>query len=527
MTTKQGLLAVLTTLVVSLIGLTLVGSLNRPQIQGRLELAQTDLLLQASEWEPPAEWQVSPSELEQLQAQILGENLLDTALTQYENARRATARSLQVVRSQQSDLLRVNPEVAAEQSGQIEGSIDTLQRQSDELELNIGLLQAQADDAATARETWQMLTRKEIGRDRDAQPDPDITTAATVAIGLWSESPQVLPIAEESIRNTFRGWFRDRALERLYEVEGRDDRLATLRDRVDVAANDAVRKLAFLSASSILGLGSGLSIGVGLLVQRWRRGSDALLARNGDTTWDVPWSWEEIAQAIVGGFFVVFFTGQFLSGGLLLPQLFALFDLQAFAATARGQAAAILVSYVLSAIAALGVLYITLKPFFPLDATWLKFRPNWQSILWGIGGYCCAIPIVIGISIVNQYLWNGQGGSNPILEVALESQDWWALGFFILTAAVAAPIFEEIVFRGFLLPSLTRYVSVTGAIVISALVFACAHLSASEVLPLMSLGIVLGIVYTRSRSLFAVMLLHGLWNSNTLLSLVVLGSAPN
>ncbi|MGD1900652.1 MAG: lysostaphin resistance A-like protein [Geitlerinemataceae cyanobacterium] len=527
MTTKQGLLAVLTALVVSLIGLTLVSSLNRPQIQDRLELAQTDLLLQASEWEPPAEWQVSPSELEVLQAQILGEDLLATALGQYENARIETARSLETVRSQQSDLLRVNPEVAGEQLGAIEATIDGLQRQSDELELYIGLLQTQTGDTEAARETWQMLTREEVGRDRDARPDPEIVTAATVAIGLWSEPTQVLPIAEESIRASFRGWFRDRALARLYETEGERDRLAALNDRVEANAGDAVRKLAFLTASSLLGLGSGLTIGAVLLVQRWRRGSEALLARNADTTWDVPWGWDDIAQAIVGGFFVVFFTGQFVSGGLILPQVLSLLGLQAFATTARGQAASILMSYVLSAAAALYVLYVTVKPFFPLDKTWLKFRPNWRSILWGVGGYCCAIPIVIGISIVNQYLWNGQGGSNPILEVALESQDWWALGFFILTAAVAAPVFEEIVFRGFLLPSLTRYVPVTGAIVISALVFACAHLSASEVLPLMSLGIVLGVVYTRSRSLFAVMLLHGLWNSNTLLSLVVLGSAPN
>ena len=284
MTTKQGLLAVLTALVVSLIGLTLVSSLNRPQIQDRLELAQTDLLLQASEWEPPAEWQVSPSELEVLQAQILGEDLLATALGQYENARIETARSLETVRSQQSDLLRVNPEVAGEQLGAIEATIDGLQRQSDELELYIGLLQTQTGDTEAARETWQMLTREEVGRDRDARPDPEIVTAATVAIGLWSEPTQVLPIAEESIRASFRGWFRDRALARLYETEGERDRLAALNDRVEANAGDAVRKLAFLTASSLLGLGSGLTIGAVLLVQRWRRGSEALLARNADTT---------------------------------------------------------------------------------------------------------------------------------------------------------------------------------------------------------------------------------------------------
>ena len=66
-----------------------------------------------------------------------------------------------------------------------------------------------------------------------------------------------------------------------------------------------------------------------------------------------------------------------------------------------------------------------------------------------------------------------------------------------------------------------------GAIALSSLIFALAHLSLSEVLPLATLGCVLGFVYTRSRNLLAPMLLHGLWNSGTLVSLVVLGSGLN
>ena len=99
-----------------------------------------------------------------------------------------------------------------------------------------------------------------------------------------------------------------------------------------------------------------------------------------------------------------------------------------------------------------------------------------------------------------------------------------AILIFGLTACVAAPLFEEMIFRGFLLPSLTRYLPVWGAIVSSSLLFAIAHLSLSEVLPLATLGIVLGVVYTRSRNLLAPMLLHSLWNSGTLLSLFILGS---
>ncbi|HHP7231092.1 MAG TPA: lysostaphin resistance A-like protein, partial [Xenococcaceae cyanobacterium] len=170
------------------------------------------------------------------------------------------------------------------------------------------------------------------------------------------------------------------------------------------------------------------------------------------------------------------------------------------------------------------VLYLSLKSFFPLPETWFKVKFNSNWFLWGFGGYLVAIPAVLLISLINQQIWQGQGGSNPLLYLALQAQDTVALTIFFITASLAAPIFEEIMFRGFLLPSLTRYLSVSTSIMLSGLLFAVAHLSLSEVLPLTVLGIILGVVYTRSRNLLAPMLLHSLWNSGTLLSLFILGS---
>ncbi|CCH65770.1 Abortive infection protein [Richelia intracellularis HM01] len=134
-------------------------------------------------------------------------------------------------------------------------------------------------------------------------------------------------------------------------------------------------------------------------------------------------------------------------------------------------------------------------------------------------------PIVVFISALNQKLFHGQGGSNPLLQLALDSQDTVALFIFFITAGVAAPLFEEYLFRGFLLPSLTRYFSMWGAITVSSLLFAIVHLNLSEIIPLTALGMVLGFVYTRSRNLMAPILLHSIWNSSTLVSLFVLGSS--
>jgi uncharacterized protein len=182
-------------------------------------------------------------------------------------------------------------------------------------------------------------------------------------------------------------------------------------------------------------------------------------------------------------------------------------------------------TYSALAVGALTVLYFTIKSYLPLEKNWFSFKLTGNGLSWGFGGYLVAFPLVLGISILNSQIWQGQGGSNPLLPILLEGKDPIALALFFVTTAIAAPIFEELLFRGFLLPSLTRYVSTSNAVLLSGFIFALVHLSLSEVLPLTVLGVILGFVYARTQNLLASMLLHSLWNSGTLISLFVLGSA--
>jgi membrane protease YdiL (CAAX protease family) len=214
-------------------------------------------------------------------------------------------------------------------------------------------------------------------------------------------------------------------------------------------------------------------------------------------------------------------------GQVFVPTILQLLPISPYSENLQIQAFSVLISYMLVSFGAILVLYVSIKRYLPLPEEWFKFRlfDNW--LLWGIGGYCAAVPIVIIVSLINQLLWKGEGGSNPLLQMALENRDSVALGIFFFTAAIAAPLFEEFLFRGFLLPSLTPHLPVSWAIVVSSFIFAIAHLSLSEMLPLTALGMVLGVVYTRSRNLFSPMLLHGLWNSGTLVSLFILGGSNN
>src|ERR1700761_6370947 len=71
---------------------------------------------------------------------------------------------------------------------------------------------------------------------------------------------------------------------------------------------------------------------------------------------------------------------------------------------------------------------------------------------------------------------------------------------FVFIAVIFSPGVEELFFRGFLLTFLKNYTSPTLAIILSAGIFACAHLNLGAFIPLWFLGIVLGVAYEHTGS---------------------------
>ncbi len=536
MTLKRVFLGILTAIAIALVGLSLLASWNEPQIQSRLELYQTNLLLHASEWQGENNSSSnSSSNLTSARNSIVGTNPLDTALAQYADARTSTQKTLATTKAQLKELQSSsisNSQDTAQvaklaQSNALEESIDKLSTLKSELDLRVGILQASNSKTNVALKTWQNLIEP---NNTLINSDPSVKTAQ-VLNGIWSDPAQLLPDAESSIKKSLDGWFRYRALAQLYKLEERDQELVSLQSAEQVIAAQSVEKLAIVIGIPGIGLCIGTVLLVGLTVQWFLQrkqldtaGSGPILARNSSLTWDVPWDGEIVWQVLVVGFF---FVGQILIPYLLLPVSLAFLKLNPASFDPRSKAFYIFTTYLLLSAGGLSVLYFSVKSFLPLPESW--FRINWRGnwFWWGFGGYFVALPLVVLVSLINQQFWQGQGGSNPILPIVLEGKDSVALAVFFGTAAIAAPVFEEIMFRGFLLPSLTRYLPVWGAIATSALLFAVAHLSVSEILPLATLGAVLGFVYTRSRNLLAPMLLHSLWNSGTLLSLFLLGSGAS
>lgn len=98
------------------------------------------------------------------------------------------------------------------------------------------------------------------------------------------------------------------------------------------------------------------------------------------------------------------------------------------------------------------------------------------------------------------------------------------IGVFVFFACIAAPFVEELVFRGFIFNALRRYMPVWIAVLLSASLFGLAHWqpgNAGAIVPLAAAGAVLAVVYHRAGSLAASMLTHALFNSVTVVLVLV------
>jgi uncharacterized protein len=527
MTLKRIVLSFLTLIVALEMGASLISSLGEPQVGNQLQLYQTDLLVQASEWDGSG---LPDSEVQQFRQAVFGKDALATATEQYQEVRQDSATGLARLQ-QQTALPAENAETSSNSAQPLASIADSQQQLINQLDLRLGMVQAKQGKVEEAIATWQKLAQP----DKASAPGlvaPPEQIAASVLIDLWQTPPVIRPETASTIESTLKGWFRYSALERLYTLENKSEQLQQLQRNERKSAESTLIQLSIVGLLPSFGGLLGSAGLIALIAQRLLRGKNAILAVP-EGQWTVPWDWEVIWQVVVGGFL---FVGQIalpllLQLGLSASQAFQGVPELAFASanwtlalSSRGKALYSLVFYLLMAASTLGVLYVSIKAYLPLPKNWFPIRLLGKWPLWGWGSYLVALPLMLGVSLLNQQIWQGQGGNNPILQVVLEERDPLALGMFFFTAAVAAPVFEEILFRGFLLPSLTRYMPIWGAIALSSLIFSAAHLSFSEVLPLTVLGAILGFAYVRSQNLLSSILLHSTWNSVTMIGLFLLGS---
>jgi membrane protease YdiL (CAAX protease family) len=119
----------------------------------------------------------------------------------------------------------------------------------------------------------------------------------------------------------------------------------------------------------------------------------------------------------------------------------------------------------------------------------------------------------VAASVIGTLYLLALSGTTFFEEAARSAGSYTSLGLWVLPLAiVAAPIFEEFIFRGLIFGGLRRSFGVWPAAISSAAIFALMHPPVS-VLPVFVLGLATALVYERTRSLLAPMLAHAAYNA--------------
>ncbi|HMO04484.1 MAG TPA: type II CAAX endopeptidase family protein [Kiritimatiellia bacterium] len=142
-----------------------------------------------------------------------------------------------------------------------------------------------------------------------------------------------------------------------------------------------------------------------------------------------------------------------------------------------------------------------------------------REILWGVGIMIGVMPLLIGYNVVAQIVMNWMGYEPPVQDVTRiihGASDVPTKVYFALLAVVIAPVVEELLFRGVLLPALTRYAGVKPAIVAVSVLFALVHGHLPSAVPLFILSAALSLAYIYRGSLVTSIAMHAFFNSMTI-----------
>ncbi len=107
------------------------------------------------------------------------------------------------------------------------------------------------------------------------------------------------------------------------------------------------------------------------------------------------------------------------------------------------------------------------------------------------------------------------GPPDPTGGLSRDETGLWGLAFGIATACLAAPIAEEIVYRGVLFRSLANRVQLWPAVGVSSAIFALVHFYPwQNLIPVALVGAACALVYASGRTLLTAIILHSLYNAS-------------
>lgn len=136
--------------------------------------------------------------------------------------------------------------------------------------------------------------------------------------------------------------------------------------------------------------------------------------------------------------------------------------------------------------------------------------------------FCLLLPCVVLAAFFTELLFVQGISAHPVALHLLGEVDGLQLAATGFAVIIAAPIGEELMFRGFLYRWLRQRHSFRLALWATSALFALLHLAPHAVLIYTTLGLAFGLVYEWSGSLWAPILLHSLWNLTVFVTVVAI-----
>lgn len=322
-----------------------------------------------------------------------------------------------------------------------------------------------------------------------------------------------LPALEGRLQQFRLGWFELLVRRSVYQRMG-------LTEQAE-AASEAAGRQAF-----VLMLGIGLlgftmmgatALGVGLLVTafvNWRRGRFR----------PVPATFRAGAAPLLEAFVLYLFL-------YVAPLLLQMAGVPLRPAGERSTAAFLALLFVSDLLALIAVLYLWRRlrsQGLGLAEIGLHTRDWGRNVWFGIGAYVAALPLVWGSAYFSQWLGRRffpevEPPFHPIQAITAAAPSGWVRLAILIVAAIAAPLLEEIFFRGLLYGALRRRFGIAAGIIASAAVFSLLHPQLPlGFLPIFVLGAVFAAVTEWRQSLVPAIVMHALNNGFIWLALNLL-----
>ena len=147
-------------------------------------------------------------------------------------------------------------------------------------------------------------------------------------------------------------------------------------------------------------------------------------------------------------------------------------------------------------------------------------RTRWQDAVWGLPlGVACQVIMVPLIYLPLRPFIEDEELSRPADELFGDFRGP-SLVLLVLLVVVAAPLVEELFFRGLLLRALTRRLGPVPGILVSGAVFGATHFQLLQFVALAAFGVVLATLAVRHRRLGPAIWVHMGFNATTVVLLV-------